>query len=145
MTELDIELLRKHYEYAPETGHLISKRTGRPIKAKREGYLIVKLKGRTYYAHRIAWALHYGEDPADMFVDHIDHDTMNNRIDNLRLLNNADNLANSSTMGIYRFGNKWRAHVRRLGKSVSLGMHDCPLLAGLAVKEYREQILAGCP
>lgn len=47
-------------------------------------YFFVRTRKQTFYNHRVIWALHFGE-PGDLTVDHIDRNTLNNSIDNLRL------------------------------------------------------------
>lgn len=47
---------------------------------------------RTYVLSRFIWAWHYGECPNDMDVDHINNDSLDDRLDNLQLLTRADNL-----------------------------------------------------
>lgn len=58
------------------------------------GYLILKLKGRQYKAHRIAWALHYGKFPKNN-IDHINGNPLDNRILNLRDVPQKINIYNS--------------------------------------------------
>lgn len=55
----------------------------------KDGYLIVKVKGKRYRAHRIVWLLHYGVFP-DGEIDHINRDKTDNRIENLRLSNRTE-------------------------------------------------------
>jgi len=66
--------------------------------AKRENhrYKVVKIYGKEYKIHRIIWALHNGSFPKGQ-IDHIDGDTLNNRIDNLR---DVDNITNSKNRAI---------------------------------------------
>jgi len=55
--------------------------------------------------------------PAGVFVDHINHNGLDNRRANLRICNNGQNLANSRSRrpgqfrGVYRAGAKWFARV----------------------------------
>jgi len=87
--------------YNPETGHLTW--ISRPSKCVRIGaiaaawngrYLRVRIFGVSYMCHRLAWFLHYGEQPP-VILDHIDGDKRNNRIDNLRAANESENQYNS--------------------------------------------------
>ena len=87
------------------------------------------LNKENYLAHRIAWALHYKQWPSDS-IDHINGNTLDNRIENLREANHIVNGKNktrpsnntSGFMGVSRTNNgKWYACVRLNGKTKSLG------------------------
>ena len=79
-------------------------------------------------AHRIAWALHYGEWP-NKSLDHIDGDRTNNRINNLREANSSQNTINSkvrsdNTTGARGVGKNqygWVAQIQSDGKRHYLG------------------------
>lgn len=72
--------------------------------------------GKKYLAaHRAAWCLHYGEWPND-FIDHINGDRTDNRIENLRVVDNRTNSRNqkirrTNTSGV--MGVRWHATKRR--------------------------------
>lgn len=101
---------------------------------KSQGYLCVGLvpHGRLS-AHRIAWAIHYGVWPKGE-VDHINGDTSDNRIKNLRAVSTSENSKNKSkyrnnTSGItgvsYHKGiRQWTAGIRVDGKRIHLGAFD---------------------
>jgi hypothetical protein len=119
----DINLLRELLTYNPESGELRWKvRPSRGVKAgdiagtkTPQGYIKVKAKGNIYFAHRIAWALHYGED-TELHIDHKDGDKSNNRIANLRLATSSENNYNigvksnntSGHRGVRKHRNKWQ-------------------------------------
>lgn len=65
------------------------------VKPKLGGRIAVKVDKSYFYAHRIVWALHNGDAPEGMFVDHINNDPTDNRITNLRLATRGQNTANS--------------------------------------------------
>lgn len=48
-----------------------------------------------FYAHRVAWAIHYGNWPEGE-IDHIDGDPANNSIDNLRSVSRLENTRNKA-------------------------------------------------
>jgi hypothetical protein len=59
------------------------------------GYYRTTILGVSHYAHRLAWALHYGEWP-DADIDHINGDPKDNRISNLRSVSHLENCRNIS-------------------------------------------------
>lgn len=74
-------------------------------------YWKVKFKLKGVLVHRLIWVLFNGDIPENMVIDHIDGNTLNNSIDNLRCvskklncLNRKKSKANSSgATGIHRF------------------------------------------
>lgn len=120
--------LRENFSYDPETGLITrlkvhgSRKPGEPVgKDHRDGHLNIKFQGTAYYAHRLAWFLHYGEWPAGN-IDHRDGDPQNNRISNLRLASNRDNCMNlglsirnkSGITGVFwdSKANRWLARIK---------------------------------
>jgi hypothetical protein len=61
------------------------------------GYIQIGHNRKTYRAHRIAWMLHYAEDPGHLLVDHVDRNRANNKINNLRLVTPTGNSINATT------------------------------------------------
>lgn len=51
--------------------------------SKLRGYKYIRFMGRNILVHRLAWFFVYDEYP-DMFIDHINNDPFDNRIENLR-------------------------------------------------------------
>lgn len=60
-----------------------------------KGYWRVKFNRIPYRASRVVWTLFYGEIPSQHVIDHIDGNTQNNCIANLRIVKQADNCRNS--------------------------------------------------
>lgn len=129
MTEVELSAL---FQYQPD-GRLIKRSTGnlgdKDINAA--GYRRVCFdrgpRGRfRALAHRLVWALHHGPIPAGFLVDHIDGDHLNNRIENLRLVNKSGNGQNSDKWKGYcresRSG-KFRAEIKINGKKKHLGLY----------------------
>ena len=56
------------------------------------GYHIVRFNGKRYLLHRIIFLMHNGYLPD--YVDHIDNDPLNNRIENLRECTFSENRCN---------------------------------------------------
>lgn len=81
---------------------------------KPKDYCNVKLFGKSYKAHRIAWYLYYGVDPGTYLIDHKNGNKHDNSIRNLRLANHSLNLtAAASTLsgGYTMVGNMYRAQI----------------------------------
>ena len=57
------------------------------------GYLILKIKGKQFKAHRIAWLLCKGDFPSTE-LDHINRNRLDNRIENLRESNRQQQVEN---------------------------------------------------
>jgi len=87
--------------YDPLTGEFTWKITRGPKPAGSNAgqrwvdYVRIKIDGKSYQAHRIAWLLLTGEDPIDWLVDHKDLNKQNNRADNLQLLSVSENSAST--------------------------------------------------
>lgn len=121
------------------TSHRVS--VGDVAGSDDKGHLIVGIDGVKIYAHRVAWAMHFGEWP-DNFIDHIDGDVTNNAISNLRVATHAENMANSKKsirnssgfkgVHFHKQSKKWRARIRANGAHHSLGLFDAPEEAHMA-------------
>jgi len=58
------------------------------------GYLHGQINGEKYYAHRVIWKMHFGDDP--FHIDHINHCSSDNRLENLRSVTKQENCRNTS-------------------------------------------------
>lgn len=110
---IDAETLRALLDYDPETG-VFTNRFRRSHRAPKgcavggrngPGYTLIRLNGRTYLAHRLAWLWVHGRWPADQ-LDHINGIRNDNRISNLREACNAQNCANRRVHKNNRIGVK---------------------------------------
>jgi len=63
---------------------------------KGDGYWYVKIDGTHKAVHRIIWHILKGDIPRHIVVDHKDTNRLNNKIDNLRLVNKLQNAQNHS-------------------------------------------------
>jgi hypothetical protein len=117
-----VELLRSLFDYNPETGEITWRvYRGRCAKVgdiaggvNPTGYRLICIRnGGTvnYMAHRIAWALHYGEDPYPHELDHKDLDKLNNRANNLRKATRSQNLENRAA-----YSNTGEKYIHKQGK-----------------------------
>lgn len=94
------------------------------------GYLTVNIKSQAYAAHRLAWAIHHGEEPCEQ-VDHINGERADNRIVNLRVVSASDNSRNqkvrsNNTTGVMGVNwhparRRWVSNIYADGRRVHLG------------------------
>lgn len=76
----------------------------------------------------------------DQFVDHINHNTLDNRKSNLRIVTKAQNMMNSNFKGVSPNGCKWYAHIKINQKMLNLGNYLDEEEA-LYARWYAEQVL----
>ena len=65
---------------------------------------VVKVNNKDYVIHRIVWYLNFGNIPKDLVIDHINGNSLDNRLDNLRLTSQQINNANRSMQSNNRSG-----------------------------------------
>lgn len=100
-----------------------------------DGYerVVVGVDGHHYKAHQLAWFYVHGVwPPTD--IDHKDTNPLNNRIDNLRLATDSQNLGNSKKpctntsgrKGVFwhKGARKWQAGIKVDGTHIYLGLFD---------------------
>jgi len=147
MTEISPEYLRSILTYYPDNGLLFWKYREDYYKrwnvryannqafnvTSDSGYYRGSINKRWFQAHRVAWAIHYGEWPSDI-LDHINMVKTDNRICNLRIASKSKNAMNIRKHSDNRSGykgvdfskvsNKWRARIMKLGVNYNLGFFD---------------------
>ncbi len=104
------------------------------------------------YQHREVWEKAHGTIPADMQIDHINHDGLDNRLENLRLVTVSQNQHNriinknnsSGYKGVYfhKQRQKWHAEIMIGRKKKSLGLHEDPEDAHRAYLKASEGIFS---
>lgn len=113
-----------------------SKMAGKPAFtsiAQRGGYFFGTLNNiHGIKAHRVIWKLFYGQNPADKEIDHINGNTRDNSIKNLRLVDRLENAANQAIQKRNKSGfpgvrwwprsNKWRVTITRDNRRLHIGM-----------------------
>jgi hypothetical protein len=139
------EMLHGIFDYAPETGQLTWKvknyRSHVAGTPDRSGYVRVILNQQSWPAHRLIWVMHYGTE-APAMIDHVNGDTSDNRIANLREASRAQNNANSALrsrnasgfkgVSLHKKSGKWQAYIKIDGKGKHLGLYSDPAEAHAA-------------
>jgi hypothetical protein len=122
-----------------ENGHLILKGKNIPSGQNYQGYYQIRItqpsgKPKGYLAHRMIWLFHHGYLKPNSIIDHIDGNTSNNRIENLREVTKSQNMWNCKISAYNTSGvkgitfvkklNKWKAQFKCDGKHVYVGIFD---------------------
>lgn len=129
-SELTQELVRELFDYNPETGDLTwrNPRTNRlkpGMKAANldsKGYLRVTIGRRQYRVHRVIWLYVYGSAP-DGLIDHKNRIRTDNRLVNLRISDELQNVANRGVHKNNKTGYKG-VFVSKPGKFTAQIMHN---------------------
>lgn len=95
------------------------------------GYKVGAIFNKKYYAHRVGWAIYYGEWPKSE-IDHINGEKNDNRICNLRLATGSQNRMNSRMRSDNSSGLKgasylerdrvWSSSIGVMGKIIRIGL-----------------------
>ncbi len=162
------EYLKEMFDYDPETGvmrwrerpehHFKNARAKNIWYSRYPGkvagtttnsnkHRAIRIDSWTYMAHRLIWLLVYGHEANH--VDHINGDSYDNRLCNLR---NTDNLGNcrnhprkkSNSSGVtgvswHKGGKSWRAYIGVNGEYVHIGHFKTIEEAAAARAEYSKK------
>jgi hypothetical protein len=88
ISTLTQERLKQLFEYNKHSGEFINVgNSSRKVGNNASGYLKIKVDGKTYFAHRLAFLYIDGVLPDSNYdVIHVDHDRFNNSFENLELV-----------------------------------------------------------
>ena len=151
------------FDYNPDSGIFTWKKkfSNRPINPgdpagglrgkPGKKYITLMCNGRALQSHRVAWYMHYKKDPGSMHVDHVNGDTTDNRIINLRLATDQQNSQNrkigkNNTTGYkgvyssYLPTKPYEGAVWVNGKKKIVGYFKTAKEAGDAVKEVKREL-----
>lgn len=111
-----------------------------------EGYRTFIYRGKQYLAHRVIWAIVYGEWPQE--IDHADRNRANNRLTNLTDGDHFENCQNrdlgplgpSGVRGVtyHKKSGRWMAQFRHRGRNYYVGLFGTPEAAGYARQQAKE-------
>jgi pyruvate-formate lyase len=122
-----------HQIFVYEDGCLVyKKRTSKRVKIgdktygykRKDGYRTITIQYKPYYVHRIVFLMHNGYLPD--FLDHIDGDRSNNKIENLRPCTVQQNAYNrtaikTKNVSLIAATNKWQVTFKVNGKTKNYG------------------------
>ena len=143
LTKDDVQAI---FNYDKKTGQLLwgiilnKKMTvGQPAGTlRKDGYIQIKFQGINYLAHRLIYLYHHGYIPT--IIDHINRDTSDNRIENLRAVTQTINQRNNKrnkTSGIFfvKRLNKYKVQICGNYLGVFISFND----ALIAANKYKAE------
>lgn len=155
---MDCVSLKELLHYEPSTGLFYWKRLPAKTRNRKpgdvagytdpQGYIKIKIAGRLYMAHRLAWLYVHAEWPTSS-IDHINGARDDNRLLNLRVVAPAVNSqnrkgANSNSLtgliGVSKHGRGYRASIWKGKKLERIGPFDTPEEAHAAYLDAKRLI-----
>jgi HNH endonuclease len=87
--------------------------------------------------------------PKGSYVDHVNHNTLDNRKENLRLCTNQENCRNaqkpksnsSGYKGVSAYSGRWRAYINIYYKQIHLGIYDYEGISSRSVQRESKGII----
>lgn len=116
------------------------------------GYWRVRIDGVTHLAHRVIWLHVHGSWPRHQ-IDHINGSRADNRIANLRDVDNRTNSENkrkpnsrnvTGFMGVVKHRKRFKAVIRVMDQGVHIGVFDDPMEAHHAYIQAKRSLHKGC-
>ena len=143
-TYVDGQLYWKESRYRGKNQRSISEPAGGPDKKNsNDAYMRICIDQKRYLTHRLIFLYHHGY--ITEFIDHIDGNRKNNRIENLRVATrqqNGYNRKSTSSTGIknvYHRGNGiYRVIFHIGGKPKIVGNYNSLDIAAKVAREFRE-------
>jgi hypothetical protein len=157
ITDLTAERLLEVFDYDHERGVLI-RRGGRfkgaicGQEAGAKKHLRIRVDGEFYALHRLIWLHAHGVWPTEV-IDHIDGNRGNNRLSNLRDVDQATNMQNqrkamssskTGLLGAYPWRDKFAAGIGINGRIKHLGVFNTAEEAHAKYLDAKRAMHAGC-
>lgn len=141
----DVDYINSRFSYDENTGILswkkcsthnkswntryAGKEAGKVFSTKHTSYIVVRLDGKTYFAHRLIWKMIHKVEP--IFIDHQNGNGLDNRLSNLRNVSHSVNhqnvkLQNNNTSGVcgvhwMKDRNLWCARIKVNQRIIQIG------------------------
>ena len=127
------------YWVKPRRGRTVGRRVGTVNSA---GYRHFTYNFKIHNEHKIIWFMFNGAVPKGKIIDHKDRNSLNNNIDNLRLVTPKGNQENQLGKGysINARGKRYRARVVVDGKPIYLGNFDTKEEAHMAYLKGKREL-----
>lgn len=120
---------------------------------RKDGYIVISISKKPYYAHRLAWLFTKGEFPSYV-IDHIDGNKSNNSIINLRDVSRKENQQNqisahaiskSGVLGVHYSNSrkKWIAQISINNKVKYIGEYQDIEMAKKAYLKTKRELHEG--
>lgn len=150
-----IDFLKSNYRYengdlyrtTNRGGEKIGKIAGWITTCNGRKYKKMSVNRKTVYVHHAIFLMHHGFLPK--YIDHIDCNSLNNKIENLRAATQSQNMGNSKMSSKNTSGykgvtwrkdtQKWLAQIMVNNKHISLGSYTSKEEAALAYKNGAEK------
>jgi hypothetical protein len=106
------------------------------------GYRCIVIGKTRHKTHRLIWIMHNGDIPEGLFVDHLNMDRTDNRIENLRLSTKAGNNRNQNATGVSwdKARKKWRSQISINNVTKMLGRFDSFEEAAQAYQDKKKEL-----
>lgn len=150
---MDIDNIKFNFEY--KEGKLYWRHSrGKKTKAgdraghlQQTGYWAINLDKKLYKEHRVIFMIHHGYLPR--YIDHIDGNKLNNKIENLRSCTNSENAMNSkissrNSLGIknvsfHKVLKKYKVQIQLDGKDIHIGYFEDLKIAEIEAQKARQK------
>ena len=114
-----------------------------------EKYKVIRLnwKKKKYRLHKLVYKYFGAHDLTQLryftCIDHIDGDSLNNHIDNLRPSNpNLNTMNQVRAKGYFKCGKKYRVQCNCMGKKLDFGRYNTPVQAKTVATRVRKSLFA---
>lgn len=135
-------------EYNPDTGFLTWKKS--PDEVKKIGdiagytpshtYARVRIDGKMFFSHKVAWFLYYGKYPKE-YIRHIDGNKANNKINNLSIGRKSTRKEIDVSVPLFvqyvRNSDKWKLFYKKNGRKVTVKYYTSK---GAAMKAQKKRV-----